>query len=132
MATRKRRKRRGHYHTGVYSSPKAGDCKYRSGWELLYMQHLDADPAVKSFGYETVKIPYVSNVRTGKLRHYYPDFLVEYADGGRVMVEIKPKRRSLQAKVQKKLKAGQLWCCEHSVSWVLLTEDGLKAMGLLK
>lgn len=129
---RKRRKKK-RYHTGVYVSTKTGQaCKYRSGWELVYLQWLDAHAAVKTFGYESVKIPYISNVRSKKLRNYLPDFLVEFTDGSLQLVEIKPKRRVPQATVQKKLKAAQSWCQEHGVTLVVLTEVELKVMGLLK
>lgn len=132
MAKRRKRKRKGRYHTGVHSSPKAGECHYRSGWELEYMLHLDADATVASYQYEQLQIPYVSNVRTGRLRNYFPDFLVAYVDGSQKLVEIKPKKRSTQVTVVKKLAAAQAWCSEHGVTLELVTEVELKALGLLK
>ncbi len=129
--TRKRR-RKGRYKRGIHVSTKTGaSCKYRSGWELAYLKHLDDNVMVKTFGYESVKIPYISNVRSGKLRNYLPDFLVEYVDGTSQLVEIKPKRKVAHVTVQKKLKAAQEWCNAHSVSLVVITEVELKAMGLL-
>ena len=135
MAARKRRrrKRKGHYHTGAYTSTKTGQvCKYRSGWELAYLTYLDSHAAVKDFGYESVKIPYVSNVRSGKVRNYYPDFLIEFVDGSQQLVEIKPSKRVKQVRVQKKLRAAEQWCREHGVTLVVITEVELKVMGLLK
>lgn len=96
------------------------------------MQHMDDNDKVVSFQYEQVKIPYVSNVRTGKLRNYLPDFLVTYVDGSQHLVEIKPKKRLEQVKVAKKLKAAELWCREHGVTLEVVTEIELRAMGLLK
>lgn len=131
-AKKKRRKRKGHYHTGVHVSTKTGQaCKFRSGWEQKYLEWLDANDTVKTYVYEGVKIPYVSNVKTGKIRTYNPDFLVEYMDGTRVLVEIKPSRRVKQVKVQKKLKAAQRWCDEHNIILSVLTEVELKQLGLL-
>lgn len=129
---RKKRKRKGHYKTGVHSSPKAGECKYRSGWELEYMQYLDAEASVTTYTYEQVIVAYISNVRSGKLRRYFPDFLVEYSDGRKVLVEIKPKKRLDQVKVQKKLTAARQWCEEHGATLEIVTEVELKALGLLK
>lgn len=129
---RRRKKRKGHYHTGIHVSSKGGECKYRSGWELEYLKHLDADPTVVSYMYEGVCIPYVSNVRTGKVRKYYPDVLVEYADGSKKLVEIKPKKRVSQAAVQKKLKAAQAWCEAHGVTLEVITEDTLRQLKLIK
>lgn len=130
MKRRRRRKKR--YHTGVHESPKSsGPCRYRSGWELLLMQHMDVDPAVSSYLYEGLAIPYVSNLRTGKLRSYYPDFLVTMADGSRRLVEVKPSRKLAHATVRKKLSAAQQWCSDHTCSLEVVTEHVLKAMGLL-
>lgn len=129
---RRRRKRKGHYHTGTHESPKAGSCEYRSGWELLFMQHLDADPTVASYQYEGACILYLSNRKTGKMRKYYPDFLVEHVDGRKRLVEIKPSKRVDQARVQKKLVAAEAGCREHGVTLEVLTEVGLRSMGLLK
>jgi hypothetical protein len=131
MAVRRRKKKR-RYHTGVYVSKKTGQaCRYRSGWELSYLKWLDSNVNVKTFLYESVKIPYISNIVTGRVRHYYPDFLIEFKDGSKQLVEIKPKRRVSQAKVQKKLKAAEAWCLEHGVTLQILTEVELKVMGLL-
>ena len=129
---RKKRRRKKRYHTGTYVSFKTGaECKYRSGWELAYMKWLDAHAEVVHFGYEAVKIPYVSNLKTGKVRHYFPDFLVTFKDGSKTLVEIKPKKRVSQLAVQKKLKAAEVWCQAHGASLQVITECELKVMGLL-
>jgi len=129
---RRRKKRKGHYHTGVHSSPKAGDCKYRSGWELLYMQYLDDNTDVIGYTYEETIIPYVSNTKTGKQRKYYPDFLVEHVSGTQQLVEIKPSRKLKQRTVTKKLLAAGDWCRANGITLVVITEVELKQMGLLK
>jgi hypothetical protein len=95
------------------------------------MQWLDAEPTVITYGYETVKIPYVSNLRSGKVRNYYPDFLVELADGKKILVEVKPQNKLTQARVKKKLAAAQVWCSEHGASLQVITEVELVSMGLL-
>lgn len=95
------------------------------------MQWLDADETVKTYSYEQTIIPYVSNARTGKVRKYYPDFLIEYVDGKRVMAEVKPSKKVTQATVVKKLKAAREWCLAHSVTLEVITEHELKGLGLL-
>jgi hypothetical protein len=133
MAKRRKRKRRGHYHTGVHTSPKTGlTCKYRSGWELSYMQYLDTSDAVITWAYESIVIPYVSNKKTGKLRNYHPDFLVTYADGHVELIEVKPAKRVHQAKVAKKLLAAGDYARAHGIALVIITEHELKELGLLK
>lgn len=138
MATIKRRPRRrkngrkGHYITGTYMSTMTGlTCKYRSGWELKFMEFLDQSTIVKTWGYESLKIPYVSNKKTGKLRTYYPDFRVEYYDGSVQIVEIKPSKRLKQVTVQKKIAAAKDWCSAHSAAFVIISEIELKGLGLL-
>jgi hypothetical protein len=94
------------------------------------MNYLDHDPDVVSWGYESVVIPYVSNVRSGKVRRYLPDFLVVRKDR-RQLVEVKPSRKLKQVTVRKKLAAATLWCAEGGVELVVITEHDLVGMGLL-
>jgi hypothetical protein len=132
-ATKKKRKkkRKGHYIRGTYHSPFAGPCKYRSGWELKMMVHLDAHPDVETWSYEKVVIEYISNVRCMKVRKYYPDFLVRYKDGSSELIEVKPKRKLEQPTVRKKAQAARAWCEEHGMTYRMITEIELKVMGLL-
>ncbi len=134
VTKRKKRRRRksGHYHTGLYDSTKGGQCKYRSGWEFSYLQFLDANVEVLTFEYEKLKIPYISNIKTGKVRNYIPDILVSYVDGKKHLVEIKPKKRLDQVTVKKKLAAATIWCSAHGVTLEIITEVELRILGLLK
>lgn len=129
---KKRRRRKRGYKRGEYTSSKSGLVfKYRSGWELVYMKHLDVTDEVTSWSYETIIIPYVSNVKTGKMRKYYPDFHVRLKDKFDILVEIKPKKRVSQVRVQKKLKAAEEWCRAHDFTFSVITEVELKGLGLL-
>jgi hypothetical protein len=96
------------------------------------MQYLDDCSEVVSWSYECVKVPYLSNQRTGKMRTYFPDFLVEYVDKRVELVEVKPSKRLTQARVQKKLEAARGYCNAHGLTLVVLTEKELKGLGLLK
>jgi hypothetical protein len=87
---------------------------------------------VLTFQYEEVEIPYVSNVRLGRKRNYWPDLLITYTDGSKKLVEIKPKRKLTQAIVKKKVAAAKEWCCKQSIEFIVVTEDELKMLGLLK
>jgi len=95
------------------------------------MGWLDSRNDVATWGYECMTIPYVSNVRTHKMRRYFPDFLVEYVDGRKELVEIKPASRVRQVKVAKKLKAALDHCQAHGLALVVITEVELKGLGLL-
>lgn len=130
MAKKRCRRKRG-YHRGLYESKKAGICKYRSSWELKYMQFLDADDSVLKYEYEGVVIQYVSNIKTRKIRKYYPDFFVHYYDNRNVLVEIKPSKKIDQLIVQKKTIAARQWCLENNASFEFVTEIELKQLCLL-
>ena len=118
---RKRRRKR-KYKTGIHRSLKASKpIKYRSGWEKSVCIYLDCDPNVISYEYEAIAIPYISNKQTGKVRRYYPDFLVHYSDGKKIMVEVKRTDKLLDPKVMKKTEAGKLWCQQHGVVFELWT-----------
>lgn len=126
---RRRKSRRA--KRGTYTSTKTGQvCKYRSNWEKVYLEFLDNNPDVVHWEYEPFAIEYVSNQRTGKLRKYYPDVLVEYS-GSKVLVEIKPSKRMIKPTVQKKANAAITWCSERSMEFVFVTEVELKELKLI-
>ena len=130
-AKKKKRRRKGHYQRGSHISPMAGECKFRSGWEQKYCVYLDSHPDVLTWSYEKTVIEYISNKRTGKVRKYYPDFYIEFKDGSKKVVEIKPKRKLQQATVLKKATAARQWCMTHGATYELLTEIELKELGLI-
>ena len=117
------RRRRNRYHRGEYTSTKTGRvCRHRSGWEEKYMSHLDTDPTVVDWTYEQTIIEYVSNIRTNKVRRYYPDFYIVYSDGHHEVVEIKPRRKLEHRTVKKKTAAAVEWCASRGVTFKILTE----------
>ena len=95
------------------------------------MVYLDSDDNVAKYWYEPFAIVYVSNVRSKRLRKYIPDFLVELVSGAKKLVEVKPKKRLAAAKVIKKIQAAREWCAVNNVQFEIVTEDQLKALGLL-
>ena len=95
------------------------------------MVYLDENPEVEFWSYEKTVIEYVSNVRTKKIRKYYPDFLVKYKDGRTELIEVKPKRKLEQLTVKKKAEAAKSWCETNGLSYKILTEFELKELGLL-
>lgn len=131
MKAPRKKRRKGRYHRGDYVSSKSGvTYRYRSGWELQYMQFLDLDPNVLEWSYETSSIEYVSNKSTGRTRKYIPDFHVKYVDGKREIIEIKPKRKLSGLLVQKKIAAAVQWCDAHHMTFRIITETELKALSI--
>ena len=118
---------------GVHNSPKCPlPINYRSGWECKYALWLDANPDVVSYRYEPYAVDYVSNYRTGKRRKYFPDFEVRMSDGSLLLVEIKPKRKLTQLTNIKKFAAASAMCVLNGMTFKVVTEVDLKALGLLK
>jgi len=95
------------------------------------MEYLDANVDVVSYEYEKLVIEYVSNVKTGRKRRYFPDFFIKYADGRTEVIEIKPLRRSMKPAVIKKSHAAIEWCLANNSRFVIVTEVELKKLGLI-
>lgn len=70
---------------------RTGYAIYRSGLELDYFRILDNSPMVKSWGSEEVIIPYYFNE---KMHKYYIDLYVEYINGQKLFIEIKPWKQT--------------------------------------
>lgn len=72
--------------------------RYRSGWELTFMNFCDSNRSVLYWASEAISVPY-RNPFTGKPSMYIPDFFVVYVNkfGKQIaeVVEIKPKKQSL-------------------------------------
>lgn len=115
--------------------------KYRSGWELTFMQFCDKNDSVLQWASESISIPYRSPL-DGKMHTYIPDFLVVYQNkyGKQIaeMVEIKPKKQSLiESKVASardravvainhaKWAAAMAWCKAAGLTFRVVTEDDI-------
>ena len=130
--TSKKRRHTSHKSkTGIYASKKGGPVSYRSTWELHYAEYLDEDKDVEKFYYEKIKIPYISNFKTRKLRNYIPDFVVYFTDGTVKVVEIKPANMTEKVLNEKKFDAARTWCEGNKSEFIVLTEVELKKMGVL-
>jgi hypothetical protein len=117
---------------GVHNSPKCvAPINYRSGWELKYALYLDANPSVVSYRYEPYAVEYIANYRTGKRRRYFPDFELRMSDGSLVLVEIKPKKKLTLLTNIKKFAAASAMCVLNGMTFRIVTEVDLKALGLL-
>jgi hypothetical protein len=117
---------------GSYISKKClKEIHYRSSWELFYAIYLDNNEKVISYSYEPYSISYVSNLKTKKIRKYYPDFEIQFFDGEKHIVEIKPKKKLTQLTNVKKFAAAKIYAQQNNMQYVILTEVELKALGLV-
>lgn len=72
--------------------------RYRSSWELAFMNFCDTNDNIQQWASEPVRIPY-RNPLTGKMTTYVPDFIVTYRGPNNTLrgelIEIKPRSQSL-------------------------------------
>lgn len=117
------------YKTGAHVSPKCvRPFEYRSGWELLVAQALDADPDVVVYAYEAVGVPFVTNPRSGRVRKYFPDFLVQYRSGRRLIIEVKRDDKAKAFTVLAKAKACSSWAAASGVDYEIWTSKEIQTL----
>lgn len=114
--------------------------RYRSGWELSFMQFLDNNDNVMQWASESIQIPYRNPV-TGKQSIYIPDFLITYRTRDNTLmaevIEIKPKKQSV---IESKMSAKERmvvainyakwdqatkWCKRNGLKFRVITEDDM-------
>lgn len=113
--------------------------RYRSSWELAFMNFADSNDKILQWASEAIQIPY-RNPLSGKQTIYVPDFLVVYQDKfGRQLtelIEIKPKSQTiLEDKIKNarnraviainhaKWAAAQQWCKRAGITFRVIGED---------
>ena len=94
--------------------------RYDSHLEELMMGKLDSDPIVaKWMKRHGVTIPWVDVQK--HMRRYVPDFLVEYTDGRKALIEVKDPSRLDTDEVNRKRKAAEIWCKKRGMEYVVAT-----------
>lgn len=115
--------------------------KYRSGWENVFMQFCDNNPAIIQWASEAIQIPY-KDPTTGRNTIYVPDFFIVYVDkDGKQhaeVIEVKPSNHAILEKVGKnkvnqfqyvknmaKWEAAHRWCKQKGVKFRIVTENDI-------
>lgn len=99
---------------------------YRSSWEKKAMEMLENNPSVLSFSYEPFFIPYYRlHGKQMNLRHYVPDLLIEYSNGEKKLVEIKPKCYLEAAVNLAKFSAAREYCLKNGMTFEVWTQEDL-------
>lgn len=96
-----------HHLTGWHESPKAGRVFYRSSYEKKAFLKLDSDDSVKSYTCEKIVTEFFNPVKK-ITSSYMIDLFVEYTDGSKKLVEIKPASWLEDEVVKCKIEAGKL------------------------
>jgi len=93
---------------------------FDSGLEQQMMRRLESDPYVKKWTKRHgISIPWIDGQK--HQRRYHPDFLVEYEDGSRRLVETKDKSKIDTDEVQRKRQSAELWCKRRNMEYVVVT-----------
>lgn len=116
----------------------SGTPTYRSGWEMVFMQFCDNNPAILQWASEAINIPY-RNPFTNKQTIYVPDFLIIYEDKSgqkhAEVIEIKPstettlesarspRDRAYVALNMAKWQAANAWCKQQGMKFRVITEN---------
>ena len=96
---------------------------YDSDLERMMMIRLERDAEVAKWQKRHgISIEWI-DTRGRKLR-YRPDFLVEYTDGRKVIIEVKNPAMMDSPSVLRKRNAAQEWCRRRGMSYELATIEG--------
>lgn len=92
----------------------------QSDLERRMMSRLESDPTVKRWmKRHGISIPWIDGQK--HQRRYVPDFLVEYSDGRKALIEVKDPSRIDSDDVKRKRKAAEMWCKQRTMEYVIAT-----------
>ena len=108
---------------GDFWNPKKSPYNYerfQSDLERKMMVRLEADPNVRKWmKRHGISIPWIDNQK--HQRRYVPDFIVEYDDGRKLIIEVKDPSRMDSNDVQRKRKAAEMWCKQRGMEYEMAT-----------
>lgn len=108
---------------GEYWNPKKSPWnfeRFQSDLERKTMLRLESDPTVKKWmKRHGITIPWIDGQK--HQRRYSPDFLVEYEDGSKAIIEAKDPSRLDSNDVLRKRKAAEIWCKQRKMEYVIIT-----------
>jgi len=85
---------------------------YRSLWERRFMSYCDLNENILEWGSEELALPYRSPI-DGKIHIYFPDFYIKVKENNgsiqKYIIEIKPKKQTIEPKVQKRKTKGYIF-----------------------
>jgi hypothetical protein len=113
-----------HHLKGKHQSPKAGNIHFRSSYEKKAYLKLDEDESVKTYSIEDVSIDYI-HPNKKITSQYLVDMLVEYFDGTKKLIEIKPEKMLENSIVQAKIESAKIKASELGYEFEVWTEMDL-------
>jgi hypothetical protein len=113
-----------HHLKGKHQSPKAGNIHFRSSYEKKAYLKLDEDENVKTYLIEEVSVDYI-HPNKKITSQYLIDILVEYCDGTKKLIEIKPEKMLEDSVVQAKIESAKTKSSELGYEFEVWTEMDL-------
>lgn len=110
-----------HHKSGWHKSPKAGDIFYRSSYEKKAYLILDSDDTVVNYSAEKHRIPY-QHPEKKTASTYLVDIEVEYVDGNKTIIEVKPHAWLNDDVVIAKVDAAILFAEDHDMKFEVWSE----------
>ena len=108
---------------GIYEDPKKSPYNYEAYDSLMernFMERLEGDPVVRRWmKRHTITIPWIDAQKHN--RRYHPDFLVEYTDGSKALIEVKDPTRVDGDDVQRKRRSAEMWCKRRDMRYSIQT-----------
>ncbi len=108
---------------GRYENPRKSPYNfenYQSDMEKKMMMKLDADPTVvKWMKRHQITIPWIDSQK--HQRRYMPDFIVEYTDKRKAIIEVKDPSRIDSDDVQRKRRSAEIWCKKRHMTYEIFT-----------
>ena len=108
---------------GEFQNPKKSPFnfeRYQSDLERRMMGRLELDSTVKRWmKRHGISIPWIDGQK--HQRRYVPDFLVEYTDGRKALIEVKDPSRIDSDDVNRKRKSAEMWCKQRRMEYVIAT-----------
>lgn len=97
-----------------------GEIFYRSSYELFFATRLSMCNKVKTFDLEPFIVKFES---CGKIKYTRIDFFIEFIDGSKAIVEVKPSRL-ISANIEK-ISAMQQYATTNSLKFAVFTENNM-------
>ena len=108
---------------GIFESPSKSPYsfeRYDSGLECQMMARLERDSEVAKWQKRHgISIPWIDS--HGRKCNYRPDFLVEYADGRKAIIEVKNPALFDSPAVLRKRSAAEEWCRRRGMTYEMAT-----------
>lgn len=108
---------------GNYDHPKKSAWNFESfdsGLEKRLMECLEKDQSVRKWTKRhRISITWVD--RHHRRHTYRPDFLVEYQDASKALIEVKGAHMVESDSVRRKRKAAELWCQRRGMGYSIRT-----------